>query len=219
MMTWVCLGLGSLGGLTRSRCPLMPRCTTSVSPLSSVRSRYFPRRPTDLMEWPSRRARKCLAEACRRTERPLDTATALIFRPTTSRDRSWRSVSTSGSSGTGKAFPGRSCGLLFGVLLGASLAGTPAGPAQADLGHVDPVVVGPRPDDHVAGRPLAVAHGLPLQPALVVEVVGLFARTLDGLAELAQDELAGGLPAGVDVDRSEDGLEGVGEDGGLGPAT
>src|SRR5580698_9026160 len=219
MMTWVCLGLGSLGDLTRSNCPLMPRCTTSVSPLSSVNNRYFPRRPTDLMEWPSRRARKCLAEACRRTERPLDTATALIFRPTTSRDRSWRSVSTSGSSGTGKAFPGRSCGLLFGILLGASLAGTPSGPAHEDLGHVDPVVIGSRPHHHVAGCPLAVAHGLLLQPALVVEVVGLLAGPLYGLTELTQDELPRGLPAGVEIDRSENGLEGVGQDGGLGPAT
>src|SRR3984957_13378403 len=219
MMTWVCLGLGSFGDLTRSNCPLMPRCTTSVSPLSNVRSRYFPSRPTDLMEWPSRRARKCLAEACRRTERPLDTPTALIFRPTTSRDRSWRSVSTSGSSGTGKAFPGRSCGLLFGVLLGASLAGTPPGPADEDLGYVDPVVVGPRPHHRVTGRPRAVAHGFLLQPALVVKVVGFLAGPLNCLAELAQDELPRGLPAGVEIDRSEDGLEGVGQDGGLGPAT
>src|SRR5580698_1945593 len=164
MMTWVCLGLGSLADLTRSSCPLIPRCTTSVSPVSSVNSRYLPSRPTDLMVCPSNKARKCFADAWRRTERPLDTATVLIFRPTTSRDRSWRSVSTSGSSGTGKAFPGRSCGLLFGVLLGASLAGAPAGPAHEDLRHVHPVVVGPRPHHDVAGRPFAVAHGLLLQP-------------------------------------------------------
>src|ERR1700685_3379322 len=182
MMTWVCLGLGSLGDLTRSNCPLMPRCTTSVSPLSSVSSRYFPSRPTDLMVWPSSRARKCLAEAWRRTERPLATATALILRPTTSRDRSWRSVSTSGSSGTGEPLPGRSCGLLFGVLLGAPLAGATAGPAQEDLRRVDAVGGGPRADHDVAGCPLAVAHGPLLQAALVVEVVGLLARPLNGLA-------------------------------------
>ena len=39
------------------------------------------------------------------------------------------------------------------------------------------------------------------------------------LAQLAQHELARGLPAGVEVDRPEDRLEGVGQDGGLGPAT
>src|ERR1700691_4804949 len=150
MTTWVCLGLGSLGDLTRSSCPLMPRCTTSVSPLSSVSSRYFPSRPTDLMEWPSRRARKCLAEACRRTERPLDTATALIFRPTTSRERSWRSVSTSGSSGTGNACPGPSRVLLFGVPHVPPLADTASGAPQEDFRHVAPVVVGPRAHHHVA---------------------------------------------------------------------
>src|ERR1700722_2010545 len=214
MITWVCLGLGSLADLTRNSCPLIPRCTTSVSPLSGVRSRYFPSRPTDLMLWPSRRARKCLAEAWRRTERPLDTATALIFRPTTSRERSWRSVSTSGSSGTGEAFPGRSRGLLFGVLLRAAFARPPTRSPQEDLRHVDPVVVRPGAHYDVTGRPLAVAHGLFLQAALVIEVVGLLAGALDGLAQLAQDELPRGLPAGVEVDRPENGLEGVGQNGG-----
>ena len=52
----------------------------------------------------------------------------------------------------------------------------------------------------------------------MVEVVGLLARPLNRLAQLAQDQLAGGVPAGVEVDRPEDGLEGVGQDGGLGPA-
>src|SRR5271169_2476381 len=151
MMTWVCLGLGSLADLTRSSCPLMPRCTTSVSPVSSVRSRYFPSRPTDLMVWPSRRARKCLAEACRRTERPLATETALILRPTTSRARSWRRVSTSGSSGTGDLLPGGTGGLLLGVLLGAPDARPPQHPAQEHLRDVGPVVIGARAHHHVAG--------------------------------------------------------------------
>src|SRR5580658_4615789 len=152
MMTRVCLGLGSLADFTRSSCPLMPRCTTSVSPLSSVRSRYFPSRPTDLMVWPSRRARKCLAEACRRTERPLATATVLILRPTTSRDRSWRSVSTSGSSGTGQFLPRVASRLLLRVLLRPPLARPHAGAVEVDLGHVGPVVVGTRAHDDVAGR-------------------------------------------------------------------
>ena len=128
----------------------MPRCTTRVSPLSSVRSRYLPSRPTDLMVRPSSRARKCLADGCRRTERPLATETVLILRPTTSRDRSWRSVSTSGSSGTGELLPGGPGRLLLGVLLGAPLARTPHGPAQVDLGHVGPVVVRARALDDVA---------------------------------------------------------------------
>ena len=68
-------------------------------------------------------------------------------------------------------------------------------PAQEHLGHVGPVVVGPRPHHHVAGRPLAVAHRLLLQPALVVEVVGLLAGPLDGLAQLAQHQLAARPPS------------------------
>src|SRR6516165_3855090 len=116
MTTWVCLGLGSVTDFTRRSCPLMPRWTTRVSPLSRVNSKYLPRRPTDLMVRPSSKARKCLAEGCRRTERPLATETALILRPTTSRARSWRSVSTSGSSGTGQLLPRGAGRLLLGVL-------------------------------------------------------------------------------------------------------
>src|SRR5580704_15685209 len=144
MTTWVCLGLGSLTDFTRSSCPLIPRCTTSVSPLSSVRRRYLPRRPTDLMVRPSSGARKCLADACRRTERPLATDTALIFFPTTSRARSWRSVSTSGSSGIGQSLPGIAGGFLLGILFGPAGALAHQCTRHEDLGRVGPVVIGPR---------------------------------------------------------------------------
>ena len=144
---------------------------------------------------PSSRARKCLAEACRRTERPLATATDLILRPTTSRDRSWRSVSTSGSSGTGQT-PPRPPGRPPARRPSSSAPRRcRARPANEHLGHVAPVVVGPEPHHHVAGRPLAVADGLLLQPALVVEVVGLLAGPLDGLAQLAEHELASRPPS------------------------
>src|SRR6516165_597122 len=216
MTTCVCLGFGSLADFTRRSWPLMPRWTTRVSPLSSVSSRYLPRRPTDLMVRPSSSARKCLAEGCRRTERPLATETALILRPTTSRARSWRSVSTSGSSGTGQLLPRGAGRLLLGVLLRTSFAGAPTGPAEVDLSDVGPIVVGSGPDDDVTRRALPVAHCLLLQPALVVEVVGFLARPGDVLAELAQDERLGGIPARIEVDRAEDGLEGVGQDGRLG---
>ena len=109
-------------------------------------------------------------------------------------------------------------GLLFGVFLRATFARPPTRPTQKDLSHVDPVVVGPRANHHVARRPLAVAHGLLLQAALVIEVVRLLAGALNGLAQLAQHELTGRRPAGVEVDGPENGLEGVGQDGGLGPA-
>src|SRR5271157_4280775 len=218
MTTWVCFGLGSFADFTRSSWPLMPRWTTRVSPLSSVSSRYLPSRPTDLIVRPSSRARKCFAEACRRTERPLATETVLILRPTTSRARSWRSVSTSGSSGTGQFLPGRQGRRLLGVLLGAPLTRPADGPAQEHLRHVGPVVVRPGPHHDVAGCPLPVPHRLLLKPALVVEVVGLLARPLDRLPQLTEHQLTGGLPAGVEVHGPEDGLERVGQDGRLGAA-
>src|ERR1700722_17690296 len=138
MTTWVCLGLGSLTDLTRSSCPLIPRWTTSVSPLSSVSRRYLPRRPTDLMVRPSRGVRKCLADGWRRTERPLATETVLIFLPGTSRARSWRSGSTSGNSGIVQTLPGIASSFLFGILLRATLADTQARAGHEHLGHVGP---------------------------------------------------------------------------------
>src|ERR1700722_9371240 len=167
MTTWVCLGLGSLTDLTRSSCPLIPRCTTSVSPLSSVRSRYLPRRPTDLMVRPSRGVRKCLAEGWRRTERPLATETVLIFLPGTSRDRSWRSVSTSGNSGILQTLPGIASRFLFGIFFRPSHADADAPAGDVDLGLVGPLVIGSRADDDIAGGSLAVVDGLLLQAALV----------------------------------------------------
>src|SRR3984957_7880299 len=173
MTTWVCLGLGSLTDLTRSSCPLIPRCTTSVSPLSSVRSRYLPRRPTDLMVRPSRGVRKCLAEGWRRTERPLATDTDLIFLPGTSRDRSWRNVSTSGNSGILQTLPGVASRFLFGIFLVSPRTDPEQGAGDEHLGLVGPLVIRARADDHVARRPFPISDGPLLQPALVVEVVRL----------------------------------------------
>src|SRR5580704_9538235 len=150
MTTWVCLGLGSLTDLTRSSWPLMPRWTTRVSPLSSVRSRYLPRRPTDLMVRPSSGVRKCLAEACRRTERPLATATVLIFLPGTSRARSWRNVSTSGNSGIVLTLPGVASRFLFGIFLGSPRPDPEQCAGDEHLGLVGPLVIRARADNHVA---------------------------------------------------------------------
>ena len=197
----------------------MPRCTTSVSPLSSVSSRYLPSRPTDLMVRPSSRARKCLAEGWRRTERPLATDTALILRPTTSRARSWRRVSTSGSSGTGQLLPGRSGRLLLGVLLGAPLAGPPAASRPGR----------PRPRRPGRGRapsPRRRSAASPRRRAPPSPAAGSCGRSRRAPRRPARSaspssrstSCSGRVPAGVEVDGPEDGLEGVGQDGGLGPA-
>src|SRR6185437_6464778 len=218
MTTWVCFGLGSLALLTRRSCPLMPRWTTRESPLSRVRTRYLPTRPTALTDRPSRRVRKCLALACRRTDRPLATATALIFLPVTSLARSWRRVSTSGSSGIDDPLPGGAGGVLLGVLLRRPLPRPLEDPADEDLGDVVAVVVGPGPGDDVPGDARTLADGQLLEAALVVEVVGLGGGPGQAVADQPEDQRAGGVPAGVEVDGADDGFEGVGQDGRLGPA-
>src|ERR1035438_1649510 len=194
----------------------MPRWTTSVEPLSRVMSRYLPSRPTDLMERPSSSARKCLALGWRRTERPLPTETAFTLRPTTSLARSWRSVSTSGSSGIGEppARVGRR-GLL-GVLLGGPDPGAAQLAGHEHLGVVAAPVVGPRRLHHVGGHTLTPVHGDLLEPALVIEVVGLGRSPLDALAEQRQHEGTGRRPPGVEVDGADQRLGGVREQRGLG---
>src|SRR5580692_12828106 len=134
----------------------MPRWITRVSPESRVINRYLPNRPTDLMDRPSSGARKCLAEGWRRTERPLATATDLIFLPGTSRDRSWRNVSTSGNSGILQTLPGVASRFLFGIFLGSPRPDPKQGAGDEHLGLVGPLVIRARADDHVAGRTLAV---------------------------------------------------------------
>src|SRR5580704_11937165 len=212
MTTWVCFGLGSLVLLTRRSWPLMPRWTTRLSPLSRVRTRYLPIRPTALIDRPSSSDRNCLALGWRRTDRPLATATVLIRRPTTSLARSWRSVSTSGSSGITELLPGVAGGVLLGVLLRRALAGAADDAADKDLGDVVAVVVGPGADDDVPRDADALADGLLLQAALVVEVVRLGGRVDEASADEPQHERPGGLPAGVEVDRADHGFEGVGQD-------
>src|ERR1039458_561722 len=147
MTTWVCWGLGSFELRTRSSWPLIPRWTTRVDPLSRLTSRYLPRRPTPLMERPSSRARKCLALGWRRTERPLATETSFPFRPTTSLARSWRRVSTSGSSGIAQPPPRVGRRGLLGILLGGPLARAALVPGHEHLSPVAAAVVGPRAPD------------------------------------------------------------------------
>src|SRR4029450_591506 len=86
----------------RTNCPLIPKCTTQTSPPSRVSSTYFPPRSVFVPLCPARLDVKSFRVLCRRTTRsaffePL-TSTALIFLPTTSRLRSRRITSTSGSS-------------------------------------------------------------------------------------------------------------------------
>src|SRR3954469_13245914 len=123
IVTWVCFGMASRDDLARSSWPDMPRWTMSALPSSSFITRYLPRRLTAVILRPSSSLVNCLRCRYRRMLRIPSTSTPLIFLPTTSRSRSRRTTSTSGSSGI-RAPHRRSC---RGAVVGQSLARLPIG--------------------------------------------------------------------------------------------
>src|SRR5262245_18596473 len=101
MTTWV-WGASGTRPFARTNCPLMPKCTTQMSPPSRVSRMYLPRRSVFVSLCPASRDVNSFRVLCRRTTRraffdPF-TSTSLIFLPTTSRSRSRRITSTTGSS-------------------------------------------------------------------------------------------------------------------------
>src|SRR3954463_12208169 len=226
----------------------MPRCTISAFPSSSRSRMYLPRRLTAVILRPSSSLVNCLRCRYRRMLRIPSTSTPLIFLPTTSRSRSRRTTSTSGSSGI-RAPHRRSC---RGAVVGQSLARLPIGsPAvlrtqlaprgsrrgllglllRATLagsvryspehhGRVEALrVVGTLVVHVVARQLLEPLSGELLQARLVV-VAARPARGLrDALAHETHDDVAGrGHPA-VEVDGRDDRLHRVGEDRRLLPAS
>src|SRR5579875_182217 len=192
---------------------------TSTSPLSRVMRRYFPTRPTALIVRPSRRARKCFALWCRRTERPLATATARILRPTTSFARSWRSVSTSGSSGIAELWPGHHRRRLLSFLLRSALPTSAANPTDVDLRHVPAVVIRPGANDDVTWHSFPTPSRQLLEAALVIELVRLRRRLFDPVREQPQHQGPRRFPAAVEVHGPDHRLQGVGENRHLGPTS
>src|SRR5487761_2433498 len=216
--TWVCLGLGSLGPFARSSWPLMPRWITRCVALSSPTTRYLPRRSTDLTLWPSTRERNSLAVLWRRTIRPLVTATDFTFLPTRSRASDARTVSTSGSSGIAP-LPGHLGGGGLGGLLGPSPAGAAHRAVDRDGGVEDPRVRGALGAQVVGraapGRPPPARLHRPLQePGLGVDLARVTGGLGDLGAELGGHELARRVKAALEVDRRDQRLVGVGEQGG-----
>jgi hypothetical protein len=84
-------------GTTTVKRPVMPRCMSSASPLSSRAIRYLARRASSTIRRPSSRATKSFGSAKRRSWRAR--RTAVMVRPTSTGARPRRTVSTSGSSG------------------------------------------------------------------------------------------------------------------------
>src|SRR3954452_18906290 len=184
---------------TPGRCttswPLIPRCPSSASPLSSGSQRYLPRRRAPSIRRPvSAEAKPAGPRWSRRTGRGCRTATEEIVRPTTWRSSPSRTVSTSGSSGTsvGSGLAGlgrldgrrghrvgdaqgagqlavrRLRGGLLGLLLGAADAVAVALGADPDLRGERPHVVGAVSLDEVLGHPKPVLGRELLQGGLPV---------------------------------------------------
>src|SRR5689334_9292837 len=184
----------------------MPRWTTSASEPSSFSTRYFPRRCAATILRPTRTSTNSFLFLWRRTERAPVTSTALIFLPTTSRSRSRRITSTSGSSGIPapllspvslrlvllQAGPRNPRRALFGLLLRAAFALAVAHVAEVDGGEEVLRVIGTlgshdvaRPPDRLRGRELLETR-LVVAPARAGDSFG------DPVLQAPQHEIAGG---------------------------
>src|SRR4051794_38782537 len=152
-------------------------------------------------------------------------STFLIFLPTTSRSRSRRITSTSGSSGIGfsaggvrtrwsrmEQFPCHTRGGLLGRLLRASLA-LAVGLAAQEHGGEEPLVVIRSLVAHDVARQLVdPARRELLESRLVVAAAGADRLLPDPPVERREHDPGGLLEAAVEEDRGDDGFHRVGED-------
>src|SRR5215207_3213264 len=213
--TCVCGGRSEPTGASSSW-PLIRKCTISSSPVSSGRSRYLPRRSAARILAPVRPSVTCCLDV-RRTVRSRPTSTASMTRPITRSANPRRTVSTSGSSGTGGVELGAGVGRrgLLGRLLRTPGALTDHGAVDDDGGEEQLGVVGAFGACDVLRGRAAVDGDLLLQPRLVVEVIQVGRRLGEVRPDQALDEVVGRRRATVDVHRPDDGLQRVGEDRGL----
>src|SRR4051794_8502967 len=215
--------------------PLMPRWPSRASPVSRGSHRYLPRRRASENVRPVSRATKSSGPArCRRTGRGWSTSTAATGRWSTCASSPRRTTSTSGSSGTLPVRGARGGGVavlvgeravrrLGGLLLGLLLRAT------------DTVAVRPVADAHPCGEGLLVVGALVLDQVLGdAELVdrrelleaGLPVKSraesgcgLQQRVEEQMDHLGCVVEAAAEVDRTDHGLDRVGEDRRLVAAT
>src|SRR5262245_16522448 len=212
----------------------MPRWTTSNSPVSSLSTRYLPRRSTPVILAPSSFEMNCFF-VCRRTVRvPLTCAVFTRF-PTTSRSRPRRMVSTSGSSGISVRFdrPG-AIGDGLRLTRGAEVVPQclPRGPSGGRLRLFlrSPFALASHlsPHPHFREEALRMIRSLVadavsrelgemtrrqlLEPGLVVLAAGAFAGLADAVAEQPEHESLDGAPTAGQVHGADHRLERVGED-------
>src|SRR6266540_554965 len=229
--TWVWVGR-ACRLVPRRNWPDIPKCTTRTSPSSRCSRTYFPLRSTLVIFLPASRSANSLRRAWRRMTRMAfrcgRTTTALIRLPTTSFSRSRRITSTSGSSTSalrrgGGVAPGqplqRLAGrLLFGLLLRAPHAPPELLPPQVHGGGELLLLVGSSLGHPVFRDPPEVLGGLLLERGLVVAVPLATRIGLHAGPEQPPDHPRGDPDPLVQVDRSQHGLHGVGQDAGLVPA-
>src|SRR5437588_7166800 len=151
------------------------------------------------------------------------TSTCMMRLPTTSFSRSRRSVSTSGSSGTGghlgtvglgrRAVAGRGQRpprlgrrRLLGLLLGPALAGAALVLVDVDGGVEALGMVGAVLAHLVSRQGVHALGGQLLETGLVVLAPRAGGRLGDAVLEEAQHQLAGRLPSAVEVDGTDHGL-------------
>src|SRR5215217_2281931 len=210
--TWVWAGRTAPAG-ANSSWPLIRRCTIIVSPVSSGHSRYLPRRSAATIVAPVRPSTTCCLDV-RRTVRSRPTSTSSTVRPTTRPANPRRTVSTSGSSGTGGVELGAGVGRgrLLGRLLRSPRALSDGDTVDDDVGEEQLGVVRSLGARDVLRRRAAVERDLLLEPRLVIEVIEVGRRRGEARPDEPLDQVVGGGRAAVDVHRPEHGLQRVRQD-------
>src|SRR3954451_9345025 len=203
----------------------MPRCATSARPLGAPSGsatgshRYLPRRWAAVKVRPVSACTKCsVPSRWRRTARGWRTSTAATVRPATHWSSPRRTTSTSGSSGTcsvlrGQGLPRGLGGLLLGGLLRAAGALAVDGAGEQDGGGEGLGVVGAVVLHRVARRPESAAGGELLQAGLPVQAGAARGRLHQQRVEQPVHDLRGDVQPTAEVDRAEQRLERVGQDG------
>src|SRR6266576_5454854 len=225
-ITWV-WGARATLPFARMNRPLIPKCTTQTSPPSRVSRMYFPRRSVFMTLCPARRDENSFRVLWRRITRiaffePL-TSTSLIFLPTTSRSRSRRITSTSGSSinapphrSIGASLRDARVGLASSLLLGFLLRAPDARPQRLSGDHDGRrellLVVGAPFLDLVDGQRSELLRCELLEDRLVVAIPLASDVCLHPGLEQALDQLASGVETEIEVDGAEDAFQRVRED-------
>src|SRR3990172_4237925 len=207
--------------------PLIPKCTTHTSAPSRCSRTYLPRRSTFVILCPATRDVNSLRVLCLRIARiaffvPL-TSTVLIFLPTTSRSRSRRITSTSGSSisPSSGCLPGAALvqtlvGFARGVLLGFLLRATDTGAehlaGDRHGGGELLQVIGALLGDVVGGQRTQLLRCELLQDRLEIPIALAAHVRLHARAEQPLDQLARPREPLIQVHGAEHRLQRVGQD-------